>query len=126
MSKPLTAAACLKLRPGAVRREIKDSTPGLYLVLQPSGHRSFCLRFRGPDSKPQKISLGPFDASAREADGSPPTIGAPLSLAAARQLATELLRQRAMGTDLVAERRAERHRPAGLTFSDAAVRFFEE
>jgi hypothetical protein len=31
---------------------------GLYLILQESGQRSFALRFRKPDGKPAKLTLG--------------------------------------------------------------------
>ena len=38
MSKPLTAAAVAKMKPGNARREIPDGgCPGLYLVIQPAG-----------------------------------------------------------------------------------------
>jgi len=55
MSKPLTAAAILRYRPGKARREIRDgAASGLYLVVQPTGHKAFALRFRdlmaGPPS----------------------------------------------------------------------------
>ena len=59
MSKPLTAAAVTKMKPGKVRREIPDGgCPGLYLVIQPSGAKGWALRYRRPDDRPAKLVLG--------------------------------------------------------------------
>jgi hypothetical protein len=60
MAKQLTAAAVQRLRPGKVRREIRDGgCPSLYLIIQSGGHRSWALRFRRPGGKPAKLTLGP-------------------------------------------------------------------
>jgi hypothetical protein len=41
----LTAAAVVKLKPGKKRREVPDGgAPGLRLVSQPSGHKSWAMR----------------------------------------------------------------------------------
>jgi hypothetical protein len=49
MAKTMTAAAVKNYRPGDGRREIPDGgCPGLYLVIQTSGHRSWAMRFRRP------------------------------------------------------------------------------
>jgi Arm DNA-binding domain len=67
MAKGLTSAAIMRYRPGKERREIPDGdAKGLYLVVQPSGHRSFALRFRRPNGRPCKLVLGSFDASGKE------------------------------------------------------------
>ena len=93
MAKTLTAAGIRTLRTADRRQEIRDgASVGLYLVVQPSGHKSFALRFRRPDGKPAKLVLGPFDPSA-EGEGEP-VIGQPLTLAAARRLASDLGRER--------------------------------
>jgi integrase len=56
--KPLTAVAVKSAQPGAVRREIPDgASPGLYLVVQPSGAKSWALRYRFGD-KTRKLTLG--------------------------------------------------------------------
>jgi len=56
--KTLTAAAIRTLRPTASRQEIRDAaSTGLYLVVQPSGHKSFAMRFRLPSGKPTKLVL---------------------------------------------------------------------
>ena len=59
MAKRLTHIAIENLKPGAVRREIPDpGTRGLYIVLQPSGKRSFAVRYRH-GGKPRKLTLDP-------------------------------------------------------------------
>src|SRR5262245_36066093 len=88
--KTLTAVAVSKLKPSIVRYEVRDAgCRGLRVVVQPSGHKSFHMRlwFRG---KGYNVTLGPWlDA---HATGSEPVIGAPLTLADARLLATQCLR----------------------------------
>jgi integrase len=115
------------------RREIRDAlAPGLYLVVQPkpNGTKSWAMRFRRPDGKPCKLTLGRVDLSdAETADA--PTLGGALTLRQARQLANEIDRQRARGLDVVAERRVEKHRErtaaaqrSASTFAAAAREFF--
>jgi integrase len=58
--RALTAETIGRIKPGAQRREIADAVlPGLYLVIQPSGSRSFAVRSR-IGGKPVKITLGPW------------------------------------------------------------------
>src|SRR6185436_20908587 len=103
MAKTLTAAAAKNLLPGKARREIPDGgCPGLYLVIQTSGRRSWAMRFRRPSGKPSKLTLGPFDLSGQETEGEP-RLGTPLTLASARRLAAEIHRERARGRDVVAD-----------------------
>ena len=110
MAKTLTAAAVMKLLPASSRREIPDGgCPGLYLVIQPSGHRSWAMRFRRPSGKTSKLTLGPVDLSGQELDGEP-ELGAPLTLASARRLAAEIHRGRARGRDVVADIEATKRR----------------
>ncbi len=104
----LTTAAVRNYKPGRKRREVLDSTPGLYLVIQTSGHKSWALRYKR-GGKRYKLTLGTCDASGKELAGEP-AIGGHLTLPAARRLASEVHRQRAMGRDPVAERKQERHR----------------
>jgi integrase len=105
LAKALTAAGCRAARPTDKRQEIKDGAAvGLYLVVQPSGHKSFAVRFRSPSGRMAKIVLGPFDPTG-EGDGDP-VIGAPLTLAGARKLAADLAREKARGKDIAADRRA--------------------
>jgi integrase len=110
VTKILTDAAVRKFKPTAKRRRIRDAASrSLFLIIEQSGRKSFAMRFRRPDGRPGKITLGPFDASGRELAGEP-QIGMPLSLAAARQLAAEVHRQRALGRDPIADNKARRHR----------------
>ena len=60
----LTVAAVRSIGATPKRREIPDArAPGLYLVIQPkpSGAKSWALRFRRPDGRPAKLTLGPVD-----------------------------------------------------------------
>ena len=129
LPKMLTTAAVLKLKPAADRREIPDAgAAGLYLVVQPSGAKSWALRFRRPNGDRAKLVLGPLDATGKEIVDDP-QIGQPLTPAAARTLAGQINRRRAMGIDVIAVRRSERHRHQTNKAADAdtfagAVRAF--
>ena len=107
----LTATAVRKLRPGSIRREIPDAgARGLILVIQPSGVKSWAMRFRRPDGRHAKLTLGRADLIGKEIEGGP-VLGGPLTLPAARQLAADIHRQRAMGRDVVADAKsAKLHR----------------
>lgn len=105
------------------------TAPGLYLVIQPSGAKSFALRFRRPDGKPAKLTLGTYYSSAIEPKDDP-VLGAPLTLAMARQLAAVIQRERKRGVDVVAERKSDKGRKnreieerAANTFGTAARKF---
>src|SRR6516164_1073261 len=111
------------------RREIPDhQSPGLYLVIQQSGTKSFAMRFRNQNGRHVKLTLGRLDLSGNEAPDAP-VIGQPLTLVTARRLASEVHRQRALGNDMVAVRHRERlERKAGgaKKFSQAALDFTEQ
>jgi integrase len=108
--KVLTVAAIEKYRAGPERRRIRDALArSLFLVIEPSGHKSFQMRFRRPDGKPAKLTLGPVDFSGREVDGAP-VIGQPLTLAAARLLAAQVHQDRARGHDPIGDHKARKHR----------------
>jgi hypothetical protein len=82
MTKPLTAVAVAKLRAGADRREIPDAgCRGLYLIVQPSGLKSWAARYRFRGI-PTKLTLGPVLIGAPES-AQTPEIGAPMGLARA-------------------------------------------
>jgi integrase len=54
----LTAKYVENVRPDEVRREIADGgCAGLYLLLQPSGHRSWAVRYRF-NGRPMKLTIG--------------------------------------------------------------------
>jgi integrase len=134
MAKTLTAAAVKNYRPGKVRREIPDGgAPGLHLLIQPSGAKTWAVRFRRPDGRPAKLTLGGCDAAAGEEVEAEPVIGGHLTLASARRLAAEVHRLRAMGRDVIADhaaakhrRRAEGQQRAANTFGEAARDFIEQ
>jgi integrase len=125
MAKRLTAAAVTKYRAGSKRRMIPDGR-GLYLVVQPTGSKSWAMFFRGSGGRMVKLTLGPLGEEEVAAE---PVFGAPLSLAAARRLAAEVNRQRALGQDVIALRlRAKAHQRAAAanTFAAAARDFITE
>jgi hypothetical protein len=126
----LTDAAIRKLKARPQRREVPDDKAnGLYLVIQPSGAKSFAMRFRRPDGKSAKLTLGSVEFSEVEPTDEP-EIGAPLTLAMARQLAARIHRERKRGVDVVGETKARTERTrrdsevrAANTFGSAVLRF---
>ena len=85
MAKALTVQSVERLKPDRNKRlEIPDGLlPGLYFVLQPSGVRSWAMRYRHT-GKSRKLTLGPY-----------PVLG----LGAARARAREALQVLAFGRD---------------------------
>jgi integrase len=132
-AKILTDAAVRKYSAGRTRRRIRDVlAKSLFLVIEPSGHKSFQMRFRRPDGRPGKLTLGSFDATGRE-QKEDPEIGQPLTLAAARSLATATHRRRALGEDVIADHKARKHRQRtkaeermATSFGACAREFFAE
>ena len=111
----LTALTVANAKPkNGQRREIPDAGSGLYLVVQPSGAKSWAVRYRHA-SRPRKLTLGSTNV---------------LTLAAARRLAADALHELEQGTDpgaaKIVARQAERDkasREAGDTI-EAAVELF--
>ena len=100
----LTVAAVRNRKPKGKRRELPDGN-GLHLVIQPSGAKSWAIRYRTPDGRPVKLTLGTVDETGQELKGEP-AIGGHLTLAAARLLTAEVHRLRALGRDPVGEKKA--------------------
>src|SRR5262249_21939437 len=124
MSKRLTAAAVVKLKPRQKRYSRADAH-GLCVLVHPSGAKSWAMHFRGPSGRMQKLTLGLVDESGKEA-AADPVIGTALTLAGARRLAAEVNRQRALGQDVVAQRlrdKAKLEDAAANTFAAAAKDF---
>jgi integrase len=123
--KPLTAIAVAKARAGAERRELPDpGCHGLYLIVQPSGHKSWALRYRSR-GRPVKFTLGTVLSPGAES-ATAPAVDTPLSLASARELATRTLREVAAGHDPAVakrQRREEQHAAAADTFESVAEEF---
>src|SRR5947207_8630211 len=89
MGRKLTAKTIENLRPGPQRREISDGGSGLWLILQPSGAKSWAVRYRFA-GRPTKLTLGSWPA---------------LTLAAARKGAAAALHDVAQGHDPAASRK---------------------
>lgn len=93
MSKALTVRTIESMRPGPARQEIPDGLiAGLYLVVQPSGAKSWACRYRAAGT-PRKLTLGTYPA---------------IDLKAARELAQRALVDAAGGKDPAAEKQAAR------------------
>jgi integrase len=102
MAKALTARTIETVKPGKARKEIPDARmPGLYLVLQPSGTRSWAVRYRS-GGRPRKHTLGSYPA---------------IDLKTARDLASKALRAAAEGRDPGREKANDR--AAGLDTVEA-------
>jgi integrase len=98
MPRPLTAIAVANAKPAPNRRiEIADgSTPGLRLVVQSSGAKSWAFRYERRNGQAVKITFGPAAGS-----------GA-LTLSEARTAASEARKLIAKGVDPAEYRKAER------------------
>ena len=108
-ARRLTESSVEKTKPTADRREIPDSLlPGLYLVVQPSGAKSWAVRAR-IDRKPFKHTIGPWPR---------------FKLKDARDLARAALRKAAEGIDPTEAKRREDNRavPTVITNFLAAYR----
>lgn len=82
MSKALTDIAIRNIKPRDKRYEVADGgARGLYLVVQPTGRKSFCVRYRHA-GQPRKL-----------------TLQTGVSLAAARELCAKAMHELAQGND---------------------------
>ena len=115
MSRKLTTAAVEKLRADPAKRlEIPDGLmQGLYLIVQPSGAKSWAVRYRHA-GRPRKLTLGSFQA---------------LGVGAARQRARDALIAVAEQRDPAKEKRRAKAASASAskpdTFGAAARDFIE-
>lgn len=112
MAKALTAAAVERLRPDADKRlEIPDGLlPGLYLVIQPGGAKSWAVRYR-IGGKPKKLTIGGY-----------PLFGVDKARAAARSALMAVQ----VGNDPASDKRAaKRNEAASDLFEDVARLFIE-
>jgi integrase len=107
MAQALTTRTVEAAKPGKARKEIPDAhMPGLYLVLQPSGARSWAVRYRS-SGRPRKYTIGGFPA---------------IDLKTARDLASKALRAAAEGRDPGSEKVSDR--AAGLDTVEAIATQF--
>src|SRR5271166_4897971 len=94
MKRVLTVKGVESARPKATRYEVPDvSLPCFYLSVMPSGHKSFCVRFR-VNGIPKRLGLGSYPQ---------------ITLEAARKAAREALGKVALGEDPAEEKKAKRH-----------------
>jgi integrase len=127
----LTVASVQRYRGQSSRYEVSDTrAPGLRLIIQPSGAKSWAMRFRRIGGRTAKLTLGPVDLSNKETSDEP-VLGGPLTLRQARQLAATIDRERARGVDVVEEmkatklrKRAEIKERTENTFGVAVREFF--
>jgi integrase len=93
MQRGLTARAVETMRAGAARRELPDRyLPGLYLIVQPSGRKVWCVRYRH-GGRTRKLTIGAYPL---------------FDLKAAREAGAKALRTVAEGRDPGDEREAAR------------------
>jgi hypothetical protein len=84
------------IQAGSSRIEIPDGLlPGLYLVVQPTGRKSWAVRYRN-SGQTRKLTLGPWPA---------------IDLASAREMARKSLRAAAEGDDPAGKKQAVRNAP---------------
>jgi len=123
MASKLTPLAVENAKPqrrggAAVRTEIPDrGSPGLFLILQPTGVKSWALRYR-VRGRSRKLTLGSADPATP--DG--------LTLAAARVAAAQAQQRIAAGADPAAEKAAARataRQAHGDSIEDAVAQFLD-
>jgi integrase len=91
MAKALTAVSVENLKPEGSRREIPDAVmPGLYLVIQPSGSKSWAVRYRH-GGRTRKLTIGGYPR---------------FDLSSARKRASEALQAAAVGADPARQKKA--------------------
>jgi integrase len=111
MPKALTVKSIEAVKPASARREIPDGVvSGLYLVAQPSGKKSWAVRYRVAGT-PRKFTIGAY-----------PGIG----LKDARALASAALVEVAGGNDPGAEKKAARAADTGDDIIETIVAKFVE
>jgi integrase len=104
-----------------VLTEIADGgCRGLRLVVHPTGHQSWIVRYRRPDGRTAKLTLGPAIVM-RKGDPVPEHV---LTLALARKRATDALHQLALGIDPGIEKAASRQPTTHATFERVATDCF--
>jgi integrase len=109
VAKALTDIAIQNLKPRAVRYEVPDvGARGLRVVVQPSGFKSFAVRYRNAAGRARKL-----------------TLPGGITLAAARKLAADALLEVAQGHDPGAAKR-EAKRGAAARMDDTVERLADQ
>jgi len=108
MAKKLATKSVENVKATATRQEIPDALlPGLYLVVQPSGAKSWAVRYRH-GGRPRKLTLGPLAPTIEGAPEPEPVLGAPLTLKGARIVGRQQLEIVATGRDPATVKKAAR------------------
>ncbi|TGU99174.1 site-specific integrase [Mesorhizobium sp. M00.F.Ca.ET.151.01.1.1] len=111
MAKVLTAKAVETASASDKRREVADAqVPGLYLVIQPSGVKTWALRYRF-DGASRKLTIGPVLLRRDEEITARPALGEAMTLPESRAAAREALQALSEGRDPAAERKAAKANP---------------
>lgn len=98
-AKALTIMSVKGTKATAARQEIPDGLlPGFYLVIQPSGTKSWALRYRH-EGKPRKMTIGPVIIDRTEPIDGLPALGEAMTLPEARTAARRALQTIAEGID---------------------------
>jgi integrase len=113
MTKALTDIAIARLKPRPVRYEVPDGgARGLRVIVQPSGRKSYAVRYRNVAGRARKLTLPPG-----------------ITLAAARKLAADALLDSAQGKDPATAKQAARQTTRAQvddTVERLAARFITE
>jgi integrase len=123
MARVLTPIAIANLKRRPQRYEVSDpGCAGLRVVVFPSRRKSFIVRFRFRGLQ-RKLTLGPCLGGNEQGEPTDaPELSTPLSLAAARELATKALRQARAGADpCAAKQRARQQERAAESDTLGAV-----
>ncbi|MDR7147070.1 tyrosine-type recombinase/integrase [Rhizobium sp. BE258] len=92
---------------GVTRQELPDAAlPGLYLVIQPGGRKSWALRYR-QGGKPAKLTLGPVLSERETPLDEEPKIGSAMTLPEARAVARRQIQALTEGQDLARRKKEE-------------------
>src|SRR5262245_58105409 len=97
--RPLTPGEIDRVTHGQRRREIKDTTPGLYVFVAPvpSRRKTFVLRWRLPSGRSHRVTLGEFALRHEDAEQvaqDRPSNVRRLTLREARALAASMMARR--------------------------------
>src|SRR3954447_26145001 len=141
----LTDASLRKFKSTDKAREISDGPSGLRLMIHPryfdpkgkprDGAKAWIMRFRRPNGKCAKLTLGRVYIKQANEDEPPgePVLGGMLTLRAARRLAAEIAQKRAQDFDVLADYAAKKSRDragadeaAANTFTKLAIDFVRD
>jgi hypothetical protein len=125
----MTDLTIVNLKPKATRYEVRDhGARGLRVVVQPSGVKSFAVRYELKGGKSVKLTLGRWVPPADRKKGVEPKIGDALSLGQARVLAAAAMNKVTEGLDPAGEKREakeERKQATANTFRAIAEEYLK-